>query len=492
LVVAQLQAGEIFEPITAGYGSTGTRNIWGNTMERLLAREPSVDGVGKVIPALAESWKVSEDGALIEFTLRQGVKFHTGDPMTAKDVVFSFEFTRGNTFNAAFIQMVESVEAVDDYHVNLHIGQYDARFLLNLARVPIESKAYYDRVGEEEFIRNPVGTGPYKLVEVKPGEYADLEAFEDYWGEVPEIKEVRIRIAPEDTTRIAMLKTGEVDIINGVPYPMIEDVNNTEGLKVIEGSRDGSTCHVRFQHANPESPWNDIRVRQAIAYAIDYDAINDSLNYGYTTRYAGLAPWDIGYDPELKPFEYNPEKAKELLAEAGYAPGEVAFDFNYMSGEFYGVKEVAEAVVLYLNEVGMNTTAVGWPAPKWAEWAVGARGLDGKGDPEKDFVNMGVSGFAGQPDSMGHLIDHYIMSSIFCNCYDEDVDNLLTTALRTVDDAERGELIAEVYRLLHERCEYIPIFTQGNFYGMKDNISFVPTSFGGNSDRILFRDVEIE
>jgi ABC-type transport system substrate-binding protein len=163
-----------------------------------------------------------------------------------------------------------------------------------------------------------------------------------------------------------------------------------------------------------------------------------------------------------------------------------------MTGEFYGVKEISEAVVLYLNEAGMNTTAVGWPAPKWAEWAVGARGPDGLGDPEKDFVNLGTTGFPGQPDSMGGIINHFRMASIFANYYDEDVDKLVVTAMGTVDDAKRGEMVSEAYRLLAERYEYIPVFMSGNFYGMKDNISFVPSSIGGLQDTMLYKDVKIE
>ena len=313
---------------------------------------------GELMPCLASSWKVSPDGKVIDFTLRKGVKFHSGDLLTAKDVELSFQ--RGQSRNPSIktrLRSLERFEIIDDYHFKIHLKAPDVALIPNHGGPAIVSKAYYDRVGEEKFVKDPMGTGPYKMTNHVPGEYVDVERFEDYWGLKPQVKEARFYFISEDTTRLAKLKAGEIDMTNVVPYPSVKDVEKTPGLKVIKWSMGHPTMSVVFATRNPKTPWHDRRVRQAMAYAIDWKTINEKVLFGVPEHWAYLTPDELGYDPTLKSYPYDPEKAKQLLAQAGYPKG-FSFKLNWEITSFHPLpREVSEAIASYLEAVGIKNQA---------------------------------------------------------------------------------------------------------------------------------------
>ncbi len=470
LVIATKLTGESYEILTSGSQGPNSINVLGNIYDWLLAREASKVIVGKVIPGLAESWTVSPDGKMIQFTLRKGVKFHSGDSLTTADVKFSLDRVMNSKVKAGFfptLTSVDHVEIIDDYNIRIYFKVPDCTFTLALG-IPVASKAYYDRVGEEEFVKHPVGTGPYKITDFKTGEYVDLEAFKDYWGPAPAVKQVRFRFAPEDSTRVAMLKTGEADLITQVPFPMFADINNTKGLKTLTDNIGNRTIFVKFQHVNPKTPWSDIKVRQAFAMAINLDSITKDLLYGLVKCYPSLAPGDIGYDPNLKNYEYNPTKAKSLLAEAGY-PNGLDITYNYM-GDVYGIKETAETVASYLNQVGFRTKIVGWEPPKWAEYNAKA-----SGNPDMDYISQGVANMASVTDSTHGLYSTYTMGEIYSSYFNKEVDATIRQARATLDDSARAELIKKAYQAVRAEYEHIPLFTASRIWGMKDNLDYDPT-----------------
>jgi peptide/nickel transport system substrate-binding protein len=266
-----------------------------------------------------------------------------------------------------------------------------------------------------------------------------------------------------------MLKTGEADMITQVPYPMYSDINNTKGLKTLADSISNRTLFIKFQHVNTKTPWNDLRVRQAFAMAINLDAINKDLLYGLVKCYPVLGPGEVGYDPDLKNYEYNPTKAKALLAEAGYANG-LDITYNYM-GDVYGVKESAEAVGSYLNQVGFRTKIVGWEPPKWAEYNAKA-----SNNPEMDYISQGVGNIAGTTDSVQGLVANYTMGRIYSCYFNPEVDALTWQAKATMDDNARAALIKKAYGIIRADYEYIPLFTSARIWGMKDNLDYDPTA----------------
>jgi peptide/nickel transport system substrate-binding protein len=203
---------------------------------------------------------MSPDGKEIEFTLRKGVKFHSGDPLTVKDVQFSFDRGKAkNPLTQSRLRSVERFEAIDDYRYKIRFKTPDVTFIPNRG-VWQSFQNLLRQGGEEEFGHEPVGTGPYKFVRHAPGEYVDIERFEDYWGEKPSVKEARFYFIPENTTRLAKLKSGEVDLIGNCPYPLVKDVEKSPGLKVVRLASNHPTVSVVFANRNPKTV-ADKRVR---------------------------------------------------------------------------------------------------------------------------------------------------------------------------------------------------------------------------------------
>jgi peptide/nickel transport system substrate-binding protein len=445
-----------------GTASLVTTDNWG---EYPIIRMPD----GDLKPGVASSWKMSPDGKEIDFTLRKGVKFHSGDPLTTKDILFSMDRGRAkNPTTKTRLDSIERVEVIDDYHYKLHFKSPDATFI-PAKGFPVVSKSYYDRVGEDKFSKEPAGTGPYKVVRYVPGEYVDLERFEDYWGQKPPIKEARFLFIAEEMTRVAKLKAGEVDFIQGCPYPAVKDIERTPGLKTIRFATNHTTPSIIFANRNPNTPWHDRRVRLAMAYAIDCDAIIKNVLQGIPNRYAFLAPYELGYDPTLKPYPYDPKKARELLAEAGYPNG---FEFKlYWIITGYGpmMREVAEAIASYLEAVGIKAKLV---AQEYSAWYATFRSSK---NPQAEYVGFFIHNRAGSveptyPISLGYSSDGSF--SVYSN---PELDKLIYEARATVNDTKRAELVKKIVRIIIEEVVTIPIFNTVAVYAMKENIDFKPT-----------------
>lgn len=454
-----------------------------NWTDYLIYRSTS----GELKPGLATSWKMSPDGKEIEFTLRKGVKFQSGDPMTSKDVEFSFD--RGRAKNPSVktrLKSMDRFERIDDYRFKIHFKAPDVTFIPNRGGVAIVSKSYYDRVGEDEFVKRPLGTsGPYRLVHHVPGEYVDIERFEDYWGEKPSVKEARIFFVPEETTRLAKLKAGEVDMINACPYPSVNEIENSPGLKIIKFPADHPTQSVVISNRNPNTPWRDRRVRLAMAYAIDCQAIIKKILYGIPNHWAFLAPDELGYDPALKPYPYDPKKARELLAEAGYPKG---FDLKLywqITGSAPMSREVVEAIASYFEAVGIRTKLIG------DEFAASMSRLRASKGPDAEYVTYRGHGRARAVDPSYNL-DLFFSSdggySVYTN---PELEKAIAEARATVNDGKRAEVIKKAVRIVQEDVASIPIWNMIPVFALKKNIDFKPTQRHVNAS-ILVKDITIK
>jgi peptide/nickel transport system substrate-binding protein len=424
---------------------------------------------GKLGPGLATSWKISPDGKVIDFTLRKGVKFHSGDPLTAKDVEFSYQ--RGiakSTSSRIRLKTMDRFEIIDDYHFKIYFKEPEASFIPNQGSVIIVSKRYYDRVGEEKFVKNPVGTSPYKFVSYVPGEYLDIERFEDYWDKKPPVQAARFHFIPEDTTRVAKLKTGEVDIINTCPYPFVKELQTSNEFRVVKFEAGQTAPSILFHNYNPNTPWYDRRVRLAMAHAIDCDAIIKNVLYGFPDHWAFLTPNEVGYDPTLKPYPYDPKKARALLAEAGYAKG---FDLKLyweITGRYPMAREIAEAVASYFEAVGIRTRLTGEESVAHFARMRGARKSDG------EFVSCRTYGRGAEPGYSLNL--HFSCDApngIYCS---PELDKVIMQARATMDDTKRGELIKKAVRMIYDDVGRIPICDIVYFFAMKKTLDFTPTN----------------
>ena len=308
----------------------------------------------KMGPSLAESWEESEDGKTYEFKLRQGLTFHNGDPVTTEDVKFSFDRYNG-TGAKTLKDHVKEIEIVDPRVIRFHLKEPWPDFMTFYGTTAtaagiVVPKKYYTEVGDDGFKKHPIGAGPYKFVSTKPGIEVVLDAFTGYWRRVPAVKTLVMRSVPEATTRALMLKTGEADIAYALDGPDAEDIKNTPGLQVVP-SKHASIFWVEFPDQwNPKSPWHDIRLRQAVNYALDRKMINEAGCAGFCPPAGVLVPRVMEFALQAPALPQDLAKVKQLLTEAGYPNGIDAGDFTPNPG----FPTVADAIMNDLNKAGIR------------------------------------------------------------------------------------------------------------------------------------------
>jgi peptide/nickel transport system substrate-binding protein len=315
---------------------------------------------GKV-PGLAQSWAVSADGKQLDFKLRNGVKFHNGDALTAEDVKFTYErlLQPGNThsYRQAFVELLERVEVVAPDHARFHLKAPWPAFFTS-ARYPlvgIVPKAYYEKVGSKGFQKAPIGTGPYKLAGLQAAEWNRFEANADYWNGAPKVKAVTIRLVKEPFTSYAMLERGEADIVVGLTGPLLERIRHNPKLRVVLSKYNGTSGLYFNKTSFPQSA--DKRVRQAIAYAVNRDAIAKNLLSGICEPASSIfTPVTYGFKDGLSVVPYDPEKAKSLLKEAGVKSGyTVTYALHTESfASLPNAPQVLEAIAGNLEAIGFK------------------------------------------------------------------------------------------------------------------------------------------
>jgi peptide/nickel transport system substrate-binding protein len=338
-----------YDPHTALGGSSATLMSLG--FDGLITK----DDKGAFQPALAESWKIADDWSAADFRLRRGVTFHNGDSFTAKDVKFSLERAMREdlqfVFGPEFRRNIKSVEIVDDYHVRIHLKEAFPGIMDRFVLTAIVPKGYVEKVGDAGFAAKPVGAGPFRVVNFSRDNFFKLEAVENHYRKTPFVKKFTLRNVAEPATRLAMLKTGEADLIalHATNIPVVEKDPN---LKIFWSKNTYVMTLVFFDLAHPEdSPFKDPRVRRATSLAIDRKGITKALGHGSWEPWGSyLAPYHPGYDASRNiPDPYDPEKSRQLLAQAGYAKG---FDTVLVAHSNY--RAAFEAIQQQLKDVGIR------------------------------------------------------------------------------------------------------------------------------------------
>jgi peptide/nickel transport system substrate-binding protein len=406
-------------------------------------------------PCLAESWKESADGLTYEFKLRDGLKFHNGDPLTAEDVKFSFHRYRGNSAKLLH-ERVKSVDVVDPLRVRFVLTAPWPDFLTFYATPAtgaawIVPKKYVERVGEEGFRRQPVGMGPYRFVRMVPGQELVLEANEQYWRKKPSIKRVVIKGVPDRTTRLTMLKAGEADLgylMVGVEAATIKMDPKLKLAKVVAPA----TWWVEFpEQWNAKSPWHDRRVRLAAALAIDKKALNEAERLGYSRLTGSIIPSVMDFALLIDPYPYDVAGAKRLLAEAGYPNG---FD----AGEITPLPPfvtMGEGVANYLAAAGIRGRVRGMERATFLEAWRGKK-LGG--------VIVGVSAAPGNAST--RLESFVISTAAYASGGYPDIDDLFRSQAQERDRKKREAMLHQIQRLMHERVMFAPIFEPATLHGV--------------------------
>jgi peptide/nickel transport system substrate-binding protein len=414
---------------------------------------------GQIVPGLALSWTVVGTSTL-EFVLREGVTFHNGEPFNAESVKFSVErmLAEEEAPNRAKFEAIESVEIVDDDRVQLHLSRPDGTLFDSLtSRLAMLPPLYFQKVGAEGFARAPVGTGPFKFVEWLPDDHITLEANEDYWAGsykgMPGVDRVVFRPIPEAATRVAELETGGVHIIQDVPIDQIDNLEG-EGLRVV-ADQAFQIQYVLFIADDPQQPTADVRVRQALNYAVDVPAIIENLLAGLGSQVASpIGPGYLGYNPDVEPYPYDPEMARSLLEQAGYGDG---FDAQ-LDVTVAGHTDVIDAVAGYLSDVGVNVTIQDYELGQFNQnWI----------DHVQSMLWAVRWGNTPDPQSIELFASCNGWITRYCN---EEVTQRLEAAASTLDQDERARLYAEASRLMHEDPLAIYLNTATQVYGLSENV----------------------
>ena len=398
-------------------------------------------------PSLAESWRVSKDGLVYEFTLRRGVKFHDGETMTAEDVKFSFERYRG-TSAALLKSKVAQVEIVDTHRIRFTLKHPWPDFMTFYATPAtgaswIVPKKYVEKVGEDGFKKAPVGAGPYRFVSYKPGVELVLEANEQYWRKPASVKTLVFRVIPDESTRLAALKRGELDVAYSITGPLAEELKATRGLALKPTYFPFTTWLVFTEQWNPKSPWHDQRVRLAANVAIDRQGINQAVYLGLSRVSQNFVPQGMEYYWAPPPYAYDPQKAKRLLAEAGYPNG---FDAGEISGDMVYGSAIGEPVANYFQAVGIRIKVR--PLERAAFF---------KEFGEKKLKYVVLSG-SGAPGNAPTRFEAYAVTGgrYVYGSY-PDIDGLFTEQVNEMNPRVRQQILAKMQQLVFERAMFGPV-----------------------------------
>ena len=331
---------------TTTAGSAIPQALMSNVYEGLV----ELDQEGEIVPLLAKEWSVSEDRKTYTFTLQEGVTFSNGDEFTAEDVKFSFDRVKTDWVSTlkAKMDVVDSVEVISDTEVAVHLSTPSNAWLFSLA-TPVG--AIFSTDGVDDLANEPVGTGPYAVEQWTPNESLVLDTRDDYWGEAPGVEQVTLRYFADATATTNALQTGDVDAIANLQAPeLLSTFEGDDQYRVITGTSSGE---VSLSLNNQAPPFDDVRVRQAVLYAIDEQAVLDTAWNGYGSLVATYAtPTDPYYEDLTDVYPHDPERAKELLAEAGHETLDVTFTVPTRPY----AQAVSEIVVSQLKEVGINAT----------------------------------------------------------------------------------------------------------------------------------------
>ena len=418
-------------------------------------------------PNLAESWTTSKDGLTYDFVLRKGVKFHNGDPLTAEDVKFSFERYKGagaSTLKAR----VGAVEVVDPLHVRFRLKQPWPDFMTFYATPAtgaawIVPKKYVEKVGDEGFKKAPIGAGPYRFVSFNPGIELVVEAYDGFWRKTPAVKRLVFKSIPDEATRLAMLKRGEADVAYSIRGPNAEEVKRTAGLTLKPTSPTFTEWIVFTQQFDSKSPWADQRVRLAANLAIDRKAINEAEYLGYGKLAFSMIPRDLEFHWAPPPYAFDPERAKRLLAEAGYPKG---FDAVEMATDAVYAPE-AEAVINGFQAIGIRARLQ--PMERAGFY---------KADQEKTFKHLVRVGSAAAGNAATRIEAFVISTGIRAYGGYPDIDSLFRDQATEMDRKRREAMLTKIQQLMHERAMFAPIVEPALLIGVGARLAETPTLTG--------------
>lgn len=473
--------GLIGDPVA--FMTTHTTDTTSGAVEDMVYNQLGrIDEDIEIQPELAHDWEISDDGLTYTFHLEEDVYFHDGEPLTSEDVKFTFDIFLDEDYTgprASYFSSVDEVVAVDETTVEFHLDEIDARVLANVTAFGIMPKHHLEDIPAEEleesdFSRDPIGSGPFTFEEWEDGQYLQLEANEDYWEGEPNLDRITMSIVGDQNAAMAQLEAGDIDIttIPATDFSTAEAWDE-EGLIDLR-----STLGFQYNYMGynmDRDMFADKETRQALTHAIDREAIIDQVGQGQgEVAHGPVSPLSWAYSEDMPEFEYDPDRARELLEEAGWEEGGDGilerdgerFEFTLATNSGNQIREdIAVIVQSMLNDVGVEVT------PEYVEWGAF---LDQIQPPNWDFdaVILGW-GLATDPDpsALWHSRE-YEQGQNNVNYQNDEVDELIDENIRIVDEEERAEMLQEIFEMIAEDQPY-------TFLYYPNDLKAVPTNLEG-------------
>ncbi|HEX7065782.1 MAG TPA: peptide-binding protein [Bacillales bacterium] len=473
IVVASTGSPTLFNPYYSE--DTASGDIGGFMYNSLV----TIDKEFNPVPDLAKSWEKSDDGLTWTFHLREDVKWHDGKPFTAEDVVFSYNIPRSKEYTgprASSFEIIKSIKAPDKYTVKIQLSEPYAPFLIDTCSYGILPKHILGdtpiaKMGKVDFnTKNPIGTGPYKFVEWKDGQYVKLKANEDYYAGKPYINTITYKIIPDANSILAQFKAGQVDYIGVQP----QDIETVQAMVKQGKAETQKTVALSYTYMgyNLRLPmFQDKKVRQALTMAIDRKKLVKAvLNGQGTVANAPGSPLSWAYNDDVPTFPYNPEKAKKLLSEAGWKDTDGdgirekdGKEFSFVLKTNQGNrtrKQTATVIQQYLKEVGVKVE------PKIVEWSAFIQQVTEEHDYEAVILGWAL-GIDPDPSDLWSCdeIEKGLNFVAYCN---KEIEPLMEKNSKITDRDKRAEVIGKIMAQIAEDQPYTFL------YYPKDTIAYNP------------------
>ena len=477
LTVALHQDPGNWDPIATFLVSWGA--VGGQVFDGLIMRTADM----KLVPGLATKWEFMDKNSKIRFTLREGVKFHNGEPFNAEAVKFTFDRLLGDEGKKGPQQSnytsIDKVVVVNATTVDFIMKSPDPVLLTKLAGygAMIVPPKYITEKGSAFFGMNPVGTGPFKFTEYKPKVSLSFEKNATYWGGSPKVDNLVYRFIAEPATQAAELQAGRVDVANQIPLSMVDTLKKDPKLSVV--SMDGPVA-LALRYNTQRGIMKDKEVRKALTMAVDRDAIIKSILLGNAKPIASFqGALSFGYDATLKPLPFNPQQAKAMLQKAGVKPGtQIQLDFRGPDSNF---REVSQAVAGYLSAVGITVSLKPYETNVLLN----------------DIIPAGKTGEMWQNQWGGWTFDYdntaYSMyyTKQRWNPFDDDakLNAMLHTQRNTWDQAARKVTLTEIGRYVADQALEMPLYSLNTVYGLNKRAKNLALPADG---RFRFVDATVE
>ena len=469
LIVAQGATRTTLDP--HGENDQPTSQVRSQIYDTLIEQDEDMN----LEPGLAEDWEQIDDTTW-EFYLREGVYFHNGEELTAQDVKFTFDRMTDpeDPAVAAFILgMVEETEVVDDYTVKLHLDEPFVPLLSHLAHpvTGILNETATEEAGEDYGTLEVVGTGPYQYVDWATGDYIILEKYEDYWGEEANIEQIRFRAIPEDTVRAIEVETGGVDISYDIAPVDVDRLEEDPAINLVQYPT-LATHYIGFNVQ--QEPFDDVKVRRAINYAVDVEPIVEHVYEGQAVQAnSPISDMVWGANPDLEPYGFDLEKAQELLEEAGYEDG---FETTIFTNDNPLRIQISEMVQDNLRQIGVDVEV---NVLDWGDY------LERTGQGEHDMFVLGWVSVTGDADYGLYSLFHSTMYGDAGNrtfWSHPEVDERLDIGRRHEDEEIRLDAYHGAQEIIRDEAPWIFLIHTEDVHGLRDNVAGFEPHPAGHHD----------